>query len=433
MLAALMTLAGCDTLRSATPAAREARESKSQLQQLQARNMRFADDYVGRLIEASHRFEPSLGDARQRLMWSGWLLEQANAAYITASGDNPVVSTLDLLTLATLSRMVIEDTIAPRYPAQSAELVEAHRQLEAQAWQLASEVIEPAQQAALRNLYVEWRRQNSNVLSVSFVRFQDFTGIMRAQDSQADVKKYSGLLGVVGLDPLSGLDPAVRQLEQSRLLAERAIYYAQRVPFLFDLQLDRSLNRMAAGTETQKLLQQGGSLTLSAERFAAVAEGLPDAVAREREAFIRQLSGELEAQQASLRPLLLELRGTLEAGNATAASVDQAVRSLDALVARFSAKPASAGGPAPARPFDINEYRQAAEEITRAADQLQQLLDSVGGRAPQIASVVDSSLGKGRALVDYLVLRVAALIVLLLAGILATLLAYRWLAPRVRP
>ena len=74
----------------------------------------------------------------------------------------------------------------------------------------------------------------------------------------------SSLMGLVGLDPMAGLDPAVRQVEQSRLLAERALYYAQRVPIIFDLQLDRSVNRIAAGPESQKLQQQAASLTSSA-------------------------------------------------------------------------------------------------------------------------------------------------------------------------
>jgi hypothetical protein len=431
MLAGLLSLAGCDTVRSFTPAARKAEETQVQLHQLQARNMRFADVYVGRLIEATRHAEVSLADPGQRMLLSGWLLGQANAAYVTASGENPVVSTLDLLTLATLSRMVAEDTIAPRFGEPSEELVAAHRDLEAQAWLLASEVTDPEQQTTLRKLFVEWRKRNPTVDNVSFVRFQDFVSIMRTQDGAAGNAKSSGVFGLVGLDPLAGLDPAVRQVEQSRLLAERAIYYAERVPVLMDLQLDLALNRLAAGPTSQKLLQQSGSLAQSAQRFATVAEGLPDTLAREREAFIRQLSNELVAQQATLTPMLLELRQALEAGGVTATSVDQATRSIDALVARFTRQPGSPDAK-PGKPFDINDYTRAAEEITRAANQLQLLLGSIGTEAPQLHSAVDASLQKGQSLVDYLFVRIAWLIGLLLAGILATLLMYRWLAPRIR-
>ncbi len=41
-------------------------------------------------------------------------------------------------------------------------------------------------------------------------------------------------------------------------------------------------------------------------------------------------------------------------------------------------------------------------------------------------------MAKGRSLIDYLFVRAAWLIALLLGGLLAVLLLYRWLAPRVR-
>jgi hypothetical protein len=236
-------------------------------------------------------------------------------------------------------------------------------------------------------------------------------------------------MGLVGLDPMAGLDPAVRQVEESRLLAERALYYAQRVPILIDLQLDRSLNRLAAGPESQRLQQQTASLTSAAERFAAVAESFPGTISAEREALIRQLNDTLVAQAASLQPLLVEMRGTLEAGSAAAASVDQASRSIDALVARFQRKP---GEPPSARPFDVTEYTQAAAKIARAATVLDQLVGSASTQAPRLAVALDATAAQGRSLVDYLFVRVALLIALLCFGLLATLLIYRRLAPRVQ-
>jgi len=158
---------------------------------------------------------------------------------------------------------------------------------------------------------------------------------------------------------------------------------------------------------------------------------LPADVAREREAFMRQLSELLNAQAETLTPMLLELRAALEAGNTTATSVDQAVRSIDALVARAKAPPAP--GQAPGRPFDVTEYTQAATEISRAAGELNQLLGALGTRGPELGTAVGASVEQGRTLVDYLFVRAAWLIALLLGGLLAVLLAYRWLAPRIRP
>ena len=86
----------------------------------------------------------------------------------------------------------------------------------------------------------------------------------------------------------------------------------------------------------------------------------------------------------------------------------------------------------PGRPFDITEYTQAADGITRTAVELQQLIGSIDAQAPQLGGTLEASAAKGRSLVDYFFVRVAWLIAMLCVGLLVTLLTYRWLAPRVR-
>jgi hypothetical protein len=431
LAASLVVLAGCQTFDELSPKSRKQAETSARLLQQQEQNMRFADHYVSSLIEAAHPQEFAIEDATQRYALSGWLLAQANSAFISASGDNAVIACLDLVALATLSRMAVEDIGPQRFPGQAAALLAVHRTLEAEAWKLSDWVLTPTQQDDLRTMLAQWHDQHAGADMAPFMRFQEFVPLAPTQRNSSGKSLPSSLIGLVGLDPMAGLDPAVRQVEQTRLLAARAIFYAQRVPILIDLQLDRSLNRMAAGPESRKLQQQTASLTSSAERFAAVAEELPADVAREREAFMRQLSELLNAQAETLTPMLLELRAALEAGNTTATSVDQAVRSIDALVARAKAPPAP--GQAPGRPFDVTEYTQAATEISRAAGELNQLLGALGTRGPELGTAVGASVEQGRTLVDYLFVRAAWLIGLLLGGLLAVLLAYRWLAPRIRP
>ena len=100
---------------------------------------------------------------------------------------------------------------------------------------------------------------------------------------------------------------------------------------------------------------------------------------------------------------------------------------------RVRAKAPPPPGQAPGRPFDVTEYTQAATEISRAAGELNQLLGALGTRGPELGTAVGASVEQGRTLVDYLFVRAAWLIGLLLGGLLAVLLAYRWLAPRIRP
>jgi len=82
------------------------------------------------------------------------------------------------------------------------------------------------------------------------------------------------------------------------------------------------------------------------------------------------------------------------------------------------------------RPFDITEYTQAADGITRAAVELQQLIGSVDAQAPQLGATLEASVAKGRSLIDYLFVRAAWLIALLLAACSSSC-RYRRLAPRI--
>ena len=235
-----------------------------------------------------------------------------------------------------------------------------------------------------------------------------------------------GLLGVIGLGPLSGIDPAVREFEQTRLLAERALYYAQRLPVLLDLQLKLTTARLNASPEAEQILntvREVGELSDAVEQLTVQ---VPDLIAREREAAIAQLMAELQVQSDQVRALATDLRGTLEAGTLTAQSLDGLVRSTDALVARFAPEPGATPAE-PSRPFDINEYTRTITELANAARELQALVREVDSLSPAMADRVDQLTGEVRGLVDHAFLRV----LLLIAAVLAAAIAYRIVASRL--
>jgi hypothetical protein len=426
-VAIALLCSACQTIRQVMPAAREAQRVQEQMSQLQARVMRYADEYVGRVVEDSARFRETVDDPNARYVIAGWRLSQANSAYAIAAGPSPVVNALDIVTLATLSRRVIEEQLLPRYPEDpgAQRLLETHRELERSAWTICDEFLTQSQVAEFRDVIDEWRRQHPEVASVAFIHFLDFAkqiGRPRPGESAAS----GGLFAMLGLDPLSGLDPAVREIEQTRQLAERTIYYMQRVPYVLNLQFERVTSELLARPEMRSVIEDSGRITESVERFSRVAAGLPQQISAERAALVAQLSGEMLAHEQSLRPLLGDLRATLEAGDATAQSLDAMVHSLDRLVGRFPAKkPAEGTGAPAARPFDITEYTAAAAEFSRTADQLRELILSLDAQAPALAGGMQSAVERSQTLIDYLFLRAALLIVLLVGAVLAAALAYR--------
>ncbi len=128
---------------------------------LQMKVMRFADEYVAVISQAADDFGARDGTAKGRLAALKWKLGQASSAYTDACGENPVINALDMLTLVTVSRMVIEDYAVETYGTNAQPLLECHRQMEAKAWDLASATLTPDQKQEFQNLILEWRRQRS--------------------------------------------------------------------------------------------------------------------------------------------------------------------------------------------------------------------------------------------------------------------------------
>jgi hypothetical protein len=236
----------------------------------------------------------------------------------------------------------------------------------------------------------------------------------------------------VGLDPLEGVDPAIREVEQTRFLAERALYYAQRAPILVDFQVGSLLTRVGQSDyarETLQTVEQVGRLSDSLSRLTA---DLPQVVAREREAAISQVMSELYAQQREMLALTSELRGVLDAGTLTAQSLDGLVNSTERLMARFEPDPDAPKATGPPRPFDINEYTRTITELAATAREFQALVQDLDALAPEVLDRVDLLAERAQALVDYAFWRVLILVLALVLGGLVAAIAYRLVAVRIR-
>jgi len=108
ILIVLLSLPACTPFWSKN-AHQESERRAVQLQELQLKVMRYSDEYSGALADPLARFSAQAVSPEERLLAQTWRLSQATAAYTIASGPNPVVNTLDMIVLATLSRMVLED------------------------------------------------------------------------------------------------------------------------------------------------------------------------------------------------------------------------------------------------------------------------------------------------------------------------------------
>jgi methyl-accepting chemotaxis protein len=283
-------------------------------------------------------------------------------------------------------------------------MLAAHKALEERAWRSSGELLTPEQQGELRSSLDAWHRKNPLLRAVPFIHLEDFA--FATSTTRLGTASTGSVFSFLGIDPLSNLDPAVRELAQTRQLAERAVYYGQRTPKLLGMEVQRLVFELAVMPESVDLL------------------------AKERAATIEQLTGILDSRQGQLQSLIVELRSTLEAGTTTSDSVNATIASLDALIARFDRPASSAGTPASRPPFDITQYTESLRQLSDTAQQLQVLLNQVDTKVPALTQLSDRASERVESLVDHLYWRLVQLGLLLIAAGLVGALCYRAIVRR---
>jgi hypothetical protein len=367
-----------------------------------------------------------------RLQAHSWRVSQSTAAYTIASGPNPTINALDMIVLATLSRMVIEDQWKQDFGALPQALLDTYRRLEQQSWSLVDGILDAERVQQLRGLIERWRKENPTARAVAQVRFEDFSALELRRDNETH--GGGGLFAFIGLDPLSNLDPAVRELEQTRQLAERTIYYLQRAPALLDMEIERLVYQLAAMPEVERALTGVDRLSFAAQGVGDLATRAPAIIASERQAIIADLTRTLHTEQDRLQPLLLNVRDVLNAGTQTSQSLTSTVAALDALIARMQpdepADPATAS--TPRRPFDITEYTTTVRELGAAAERMQSLLVQLDTSSKGVEQITRAATQDVNGIIDRAFWR--AVILILVLGLVATFsaLLYRYWSPRLQ-
>jgi hypothetical protein len=411
--------------------------------ELQFEVLRFADNYSNSVAHAADQVSRQIGTRDAEGESLKWKLEQSTAAYVDGTGQNPVWNALDMVGLATVSRMVIEDARSRELFGGPIEpLLETHRSLEATAWALADQFLEPSERKELEDLFTEWRRQNPTERSVSGVHFREFALTLGKATSPSTVKTGS-IFSLLYLDPFAGLDPTTVAIEQSRELAARTVAYAERMPTLLRWQAELLALQVARQPDPQELMADIDRVSHSVASVAKTAQGLPELVDTQRKEAIDQLFtgvtaqreallADLDAREGKLRALLGQTKETLDAGAQMSDSLKGTIGALDAFVHYVSPPPDPNAPPAkPGKPFDPLDYGKAAGELGGMARDLTALLSAVDKTGPQLGALGQRTAEDLKGVVDRAFWRGLLLIAVLLVGAISATLAYKALARRV--
>lgn len=422
-IALVALLAGCGTrqgvaTRLVTPAPAAAPSGGAQLSldggtltvgQLQTRLMAYADRALGEVARATAAARQRDSSPETRLLTQLVQTEVGTSAVTLAVAPDPEAALLDLMVSAAAQRQALQPPPGAKglAPAAREPLQLALSRLERDIWALGGRVYGPAELQALRDRVDQWTAAREGTSFPGVVRVADLPGA-------AAGARAKGLFAPI--------EDATRQIEETRLLGERFLFLAQRLPVLSRWQAE-ALSWEAMNTpEARQTLGSVSLLSGSMARLTAQAESLPALIGSERAALLAAF----DAREATLRGLLHEAGAVTRDGRAlaesgerlmtlsqqTAATLGETIRAADRLVASLR-DPAAPGG---AASFDVEKYTVALRELRAATE----ALNSAVGAGQGLTTA-------GRGMVDHAAWRAAQLLVL----VFGLLLVYRWVAPRL--
>lgn len=350
-----------------------------------------------------------------------------------AAGQNTLANLLDMVTVVTLVRMAVEHQyVAQAYGASALPLLRVCREAETNIWQIAAPVLSPQYAEELRaaiQSHFQAEFMPSSVIYMRVTAFAPLPGQGRKGRSERD--QASSVFSLLQVDPLAGLAPAAREVAETRLFAERAMFLAQRMPHILRWQTELWAHHAVEIPEVQLVLTNATRLSLAADRLSRTVEQLPDRIAKEREAILAAV----QSEQQGLTTLASEVRQSLENGARMASNLTTTLQAFDGVVERLDSGPPNTN----AEPFRIGDYARSAAQVEASAQRLTELLhtfDQTLGSTnlerltAQVGTALQQAQASSADVVDYafrkaLVLIVLGCVIALAAGLVYQLVVHR--------
>jgi hypothetical protein len=188
-------------------------------------NKVFVEWYLSTLGQATEDLIQESSSAAARREAAVLRFMQGSSAYAIAAGPNPYIQLLDLVALITLEKVewVEEGRARAIFGIDQAPILEAaFLEADERIWRRAEAYLTPGEVSHLRDVILNWREQNPDLRSLSFIRLSDFAHELAV--SMSAFREDRGLLGRIA--------ETNREIDEARLLGERAMYLAERSPIL---------------------------------------------------------------------------------------------------------------------------------------------------------------------------------------------------------
>jgi hypothetical protein len=293
--------------------------------QLQSHVMSFADRFVSILVTATREFEARKPSKKSRYEVRALITYSLSNGYIIAAESDPDIALLDMLSMVTLGRIIFEKEGLSKYGKAVEPIIEGFRMAEKDIRKIAAIVLTPDELTNLMRIINRWRKQNPEVIFYPLIRFSNFAGERR----ESTLTRAEGPEGL-----FESVESASETVEEMRLLAERGMYLATRMPQLWGMFGELWLSNILDSPDIKKTLTDLSQLSQGTAGLASIAEKLPDQIATEREATIKQLMAEVSAERkAAIADILVEVTKAMDRAESEGEElVDHTMRQVIVLI-----------------------------------------------------------------------------------------------------
>jgi hypothetical protein len=397
---------------------------------LQETLLRFSDNFITSITTATDGLKRNGQPVdREFLVLARVRLTSDLIALVT--GSNSLNNLISLLIYTQSLRKSIDDYWMPVHFGDSVRpmakiLDDRGRELE----QYAAQILTPQQINELHQVITTWHKAHpstehsigelANITTVNQI-------VKAGSQTRQDDQSHSSVFSLLDLDPLATLDPATRELAETRLFGERTLFLTQRLPQLMEWQMELLSYRTGRIPAVTSTIESVAGLSKASERFSLTVADLPAIIHREQESFMQRL----KEQQEGLDTLAKDTTTAFTEGTRMADSTRQVIETYRVLMEQMD-REAAAHPENPA--FRITDWGQSATQIESMSESLKSLLSSLASNedSTQFHKLTQMTEASAQRIIDYALWR--ALVFMILAvfficfSVVSSLLLYQRLS-----
>jgi hypothetical protein len=330
--------------------------------------LQFADTFITSVSQALEHLKKPDGSAINRFDQVRLKSRLTTDMIALVSGSNQLGNLVEALVYVESLRIGIEATWLPSANnINELPLLTVLRQRQDNLREIARDVLTTTRMAQLQAAIEDWRKNRSST-DFDLGTFASFSLVNEviAHTESKSAQASNNVFALLDLDPLAGLDPAARELTETRLFGERALFLGKRMPQLMEYQMELLTMRTSEAPEVQTMVANTTQFATAADRLSQTFALLPGLIHTEREQWIR----DFHSERQGLLELTQQAEKVTNESARTAESAERAIQSFNRALELINGQPKRPD----TRPFDIRDYTDAASRIDGMSQRITTLL-----------------------------------------------------------